>query len=229
MSEQRKKIRDRVKRLREMTPARGCTEAEALAAAEKAAQLMREHGISDRDLDVDEQASPSRQRGSGQKARLWPVIAHCTNTAVIVVTEQGRTRVSFVGREPGPEIAVYLRDICERAVDREVTRFKRGKLYRRKRSLAVKRQVIAAFTGGLVSRLSARLVDIFGPNVSADAREQAGLALEEKYPQSTNLPEPRRELRHSDATINGVLAAENVTLAHGMGAAAERLQIGRAS
>ena len=48
------KIRDRIRALRDKTAARGCTEAEALAAAEKAAQLMRDHGVSEADIVMDE-------------------------------------------------------------------------------------------------------------------------------------------------------------------------------
>ncbi|MGY9046306.1 MAG: DUF2786 domain-containing protein, partial [Rhodobacterales bacterium] len=38
----------------------GASEAEALAAAQKAAQLMLEHGVSQEDVEFDEQAAPIR-------------------------------------------------------------------------------------------------------------------------------------------------------------------------
>ena len=229
MSDARRKARERVKRLREMTAARGFTEAEALAAAEKAAQLMRDHGISEADVTIDEASSRSRQAGQGQKARLWPVIAHCTNTATIVIHRERGQEVSFVGREPGPEIAVYLRDVCERAIDRELVRFKTGPAYRRKRSLATKRQMAAAFVGGMVTRLSYRLLDIFGPTISREDRDEADQALMERYPGSVDLPKPKRELRHSAAAVAGFIAGDSVTLAHGVaGAEGPRAIGGRA-
>ncbi|MCB1463234.1 MAG: DUF2786 domain-containing protein [Nitratireductor sp.] len=209
-----------------MTAARGCTEAEALAAAEKAAQLMRDHGISETDIKIEEASSRSRQGGRGQKARLWPVIAHCTNTASIVVRSRFGNDVTFVGREPGPEIAVYLRDVCERAIDRELARFKTTPAYRRKRSVAVKRQVAAAFVGGMVTRLSGRLLEIFGPAVSEADGAEANRALAERYPGSIDLPKAKRELRHSMARAAGFLAGENVTLAHGVGGSDTPLAIG---
>ena len=223
------KIRERIRRLREMTAARGCTEQEAMAAAEKAARLMRDHGISERDLVMDEQASRARQKGQGQKARLWPVIAYCTNTSSIVVQGLDGNAVHFVGREPGPEIAVYLREICERAIDRELAAFKAGKLYRRKRSKAVRRQVAAAFVGGMVARLNRRLIDIFGPTRSAEAREEAERVLAERYPDMVDLPEAKRELRHHEASWSGYQAGDRVTLAHGVGGDAAPLQIGGGS
>lgn len=227
MTDARSKARERVKRLREMTASRGCTEAEALAAAEKAAQLMRDHGISEADITIDEASSRTRQAGHGQKARLWPAIAHCTNTAVIVIRDAG-TDVSFVGREPGPEIAVYLRDVCERAIDRELARFKATPAYRRKRSLTVKRQMAAAFVGGMVNRLIYRLLDIFGPTIRREDRDEAEQALMERYSGAVDLPKPKRELRHIGAAVAGFMAGNNVTLAHGVAGAEGPLAIGAA-
>lgn len=223
---ERAKIRDRVRRLRQMTRANGCTEAEALAAAEKLAAIMRDHGLSDADIVMDEQASKARQGGTGQKAALWPVIAHCTNTDVIILRDRNGSRVAFIGREPGPQIAVYLREVCERAVDCALAAFKAGKLYRRKRTLKVRRQVATAFAGAMVARLCQRLLEIFGPTISAEERAAAGQALAERYPNNRDLPAPRREVRHVEARWAGHDAAQRVTLAHGVGGAAELARIG---
>ena len=221
------RIRQRILRLRELTQARGCTEAEALAAAEKAAQLMRDHGLSEADIVIDEQASASRQQGGGMKARLWPVIAYCTNTAVIVTSDaSGATVVAFVGREPGPEIAVYLREICERAVDRELRLFKQTPIYRRQRKMSSKRETAAAFVAGMVHRLSTRLREVFGPSIDKAAREQAVVALDERYPSSHELARPKAPLGRESAAMAGFAAGNRVTLAHGVGEAAAPLAIG---
>lgn len=228
MSEASQKIRDRVRRLRERTTDRGCTEAEAMSAAEKAAQLMRDYGLSDIDILMDEQSSPSKQRGGSPKARLWPVIAYCTNTASIVLERMNGADVAFIGREPGPVVAVYLRDVCERAVDRAVREFKTGTFYRRRRGLASKRAAANAFVDGMVSRLNSRLVELFGPSVSAVARDEASAALEERYPRTVPVKRPRRDLRHNAAANAGWYAGNEVNLAHGVGGVNAPLQIGRA-
>ena len=64
MSLAREKLLKRIQALLAKTSARGCTEGEAIAAAEKAAELMREHGLSESDLVMDRQSSPSRTRGN---------------------------------------------------------------------------------------------------------------------------------------------------------------------
>jgi len=226
MSEAQRKLKDRIRRLRELTEERGCTEAEALAAAEKAAQLMRDHGLSDADIVMDEQSSSTKNKGGGQKARLWPVIAHCTNTASIVITRRDGADVAFIGREPGPEIAVYLRDVCERAIDRELRRFKLTKLYRRQRKPSSRRETAAAFVAGMVDRLSRRLIDVFGPSTSAEARGEADRALAERY-NAVDLPRPKAPQGRWDAQDAGSRAGDAVTLSHGVGGAAnEPLQIG---
>ncbi len=220
------RIRERIKRLREMTSDRGCTEAEALSAAAKAAQLMRDHGLSEADIVMDEKASKSRHKSKSQKARLWPTIAHCTNTAVIVLEGSDGVEVAFIGRDPGPEIAVYLRAVCERAVDTAIVQFKTEPQYRRKRKLAVKRDMVAAFTTGMVARLNRRLVKLFEPTVSAESRALAAAARDERYPGNAVAQKPKAELRHHQAAISGWLAGDKVTLAHGMSGSDAPLQIG---
>jgi len=229
MNTARTRARERIRRLREMTTARGCTEAEAMAAAEKAAALMREHEISEADAIMDEAQSPSRQAGKGQLTRLWPVIAECTNTAVVVINHWEGAQVAFIGKEPGPEIAVYLREICERAVDRALADFKATLAYRRKRKLAMKRQLAAAFVGGMVYRLNQRLRQIFGPSIDRKAIAVASAALAERYADTTTLGMPTRERRHVDAALTGMAAGDKVTLAHGVAGGNAPLAIGSRS
>lgn len=222
------KLKERIRRLREKTTARGCTEAEAMSAAEKVAQLMSDYGITESDIDFDEQSSPSKQRGGSPKAILWPVIAWCTNTAIIVIQTMDESEVTFVGRAPGPDLAVYLRDVCERAVDRAVREFKTGAFYKRRRGLKSRRQAVNAFTTGMCGRLCQRLKVIFGPHVSADAYAEASHALDLRYPAAFDIPPPRRDLHHVQAAAEGWLSGQKVTLAHGVPGSAERLAIGGA-
>ena len=221
------KIRDRIRRLREMTAGRGCTEAEALSAAEKAAQLMRDHGLSDADIVMDEQRSKAKNRGGSPVAALWPVIAYCTNTASIIIDEGGKgVAVSFVGREPGPAIAVYLRTVCERAVDRAIREFKTGGFYRRRRGLPSKRAAVNAFANAMVNRLSSRLVDVFGPTINDEQRDQAKSALAERYPDRLPVRGPRKDLRHTEAAEAGWAAGSAVPLSHGVSGGQAPRQIG---
>lgn len=218
MTDARKKARERIKRLREMTAARGCTEAEAISAAEKAAKLMRDHGISEAEIAMDEQRSRRRAgRGLSVKAKLWPIIGACTNTAPTIV-EDG---VVFIGREPGPEIAVYLRDICERAVDRHVREFKRSTFYRRRRGLASKRAAVSGFTEAMVNRLGNRLWEIFGPLHDDDAIDQALIARDQRFGTTRSVAPRGGSYRHWQARAAGWTAGDSVNLSKGVGGSAE--------
>lgn len=221
------KIRDRIRRLRELNVGRGCTEAEALAAAEKAAQLMRDHGIGETDLVMDEQRSKG-SRGYSIKAKLWPVIATCTNTAVLIHTTNGISEVEFIGRAPGPEIAVYLRDVTEGAVDRAVREFKTGTFYKRRRGLKSKRAAVADFSDGMVIRLHHRLLQAFGPVRDKVARQEAEQALAIRYPDTGTVTQREAPQRHDQARNAGWQAGERVTLANGVAADSAPLQIGGA-
>lgn len=223
------KIRDRIRRLREMTSARGCTEAEALTAAAKAAERMRDHGLSEADIVLEEAASAS---GSGRSPRagLWPVIAFCTNTAHLIVTTPGvGSEVRFIGRDPGPEIALYLRAVCEGAIDRAVRQFKLDAFYRRRRGLSSKRAAVAAFTDGMVNRLRWRLREVFAPALNADALQEAEQALAERFSAAVAVKLPDAPLRHNEARFQGWKQGDKVTLAHGVNGTADRVRIGRSA
>lgn len=218
------KIRDRVRRLREMTVARGCTEAEALAAAEKAAQLMGDHSLTDSDIIMDVQSSTGG-RGRSVRAKLWPVIAFCTNSAHIIRTRDGASEVEFLGRAPGPEIAVYLREVCEGAIDRAVREFKTGTFYRRRRGLTSKRAAVADFTDGMINRLRLRLIELFASVRDPASRTDAEQALDLRYPDAVFVKHKEAPLRHNEARAAGWRAGDKVTLAHGVNGT-DRIQIG---
>lgn len=225
-----KKIRDRIRQLREMTSERGCTEAEALAAAEKAAKLMREHGLSDADIVMDEQRSRRRASGRSVKAQLWPIIAACTNTVPTLTSDEaGQPIVTFIGRAPGPDIAAYLRDICERAIDRAVREFKRTPFYRRRRGLPSKRAAVSGFVQAMVNRLGNRLWAIFGPQHDPDALAEARSAQLAIYGRGRSIKARDGSLRHCEARALGWMAGGKVGLAHGVGGDQIPLQIGGAS
>ena len=215
----RSKVRERIRALREMTRGRGCTEAEAMAAAAKAAELMQKAGLSEADIEVGESEVPSKGRGNAIVARLWPVISYCTNTSAIVLQDHDSNSVMFIGREPGPDIAAYLWSICERAVEREVRIFKTGSFFRRRRSLATKRQAIQDFKAGMIDRLRARLSQLFEPVINDSDRELALAARDERFPNSKSLINRKRKQRFSDAAWKGWEAGNTVPLNHGVGAA----------
>lgn len=206
----------RLRALRAMTTANGCTEAEAMAAAEKAAAIMRDAGLSEEDLEISEVGSRVRGKGRAISSKLWPVIAYCTNTKSIVVTSSGGSACVFLGREPGPEIADYLRDLCDRAIKREVATFKATTWYRRRRSLATKRQAVADFTNGMVTRLASRLREVFADNIDEAAKDQAKKAFEARYSGGKAIKHPDAPGRYSEAANSGWVRGGSVPLSRGV-------------
>ncbi|KAB2749879.1 DUF7168 domain-containing protein [Brucella anthropi] len=227
----RETLAKRIAALRQMTTERGCTEAEALAAATKAAELMQEYGLSESDIEFCEQAVSSKTKGRNPAADLWPVIAHCTNTASIIVSYvvPPKTEVTFVGKAPGPQIATYLLVVLNRAIANEVKKFKASTFYRRRRSLSTKRKAVADFTVGLVWRLRERLLEIFAPAVSDEIRAAAHDALAERYPAASSIERKKHQTRYDDALWNGWDAGDNVNLSHGVSGSEKPLAIGGAA
>lgn len=153
------RIKDRIAALLRMTRASDCTEAEALAAAEKAAALMREHGLSEVDITMGQASVRHDTKGRGACDDLWRIVAHCTNTACIFVHVRGErgAAVTFVGPDPGPDLAAYLVAVLNRAIDTAIAEFRTGTFYRRRRSSATRRAAVRDFVIGMVLHLSRRL------------------------------------------------------------------------
>ena len=211
-------IKDKIAALRAKTRANGCTEAEAMAAAALAAKLMGEHGLSEEDLVMTEGAAIERTVTPTWRNKLNATIAYCTNTAVVALRGRRSTGIMFVGRASDVEIALYLRDVCVRAVDGGLRAFKTqiGGMYRRRRSLATRRLAAADFTNGFVDRLCARLMEVFAPYRDDVARNAARNALAKQAPNAVAEPAPKREGRYSDADAAGWSAANDVALNRGV-------------
>lgn len=223
-------LKKRIAALRAMTTARGCTEAEALAAAAKAAELMRDHGITEADITIEEKSVRRKSAGHGLRDRLWRGLAWCTNTATLLDEEAGRPVRTFIGRDPGPEIATYLYVVLDRAIDRAVADFKAGEYYRRRRSVKTKRQAVAEFTVAMVVRLRERLFQLFSDSISSVAQDEAQDAVALRFPDAVSVkPRSVERGKITAATISGLIAGEAVPLAHGMNGDTLQALIGGAS
>lgn len=132
----RKMILKKIAALKAKTVANGCTEAEAMAAAEKVAQLMGEYDISENDRHIE---GSTCRKGWAEAAKDDPVIrcatavGYFTDTKVWVeengdepVYENGRHigwrtiphGVVFFGLPTDTEIAEYMFEICRSALTR---------------------------------------------------------------------------------------------------------------
>lgn len=225
-------IKQKIATLLKLTTAAGCTEAEAMAAAEKAAALMREHGLSEADITIGQASVTTATKGRGVRDPLWRIVAYCTNTAATYSHAVGArgAELVFVGREPGPEIATYLVAVLTRSLDSALAEFKAGSFYRRRKTTVTRKAAVHDFSAGMVARLSRRLIEIFGPSIDKTANAVARAARDERFNRATPIaPRSEGKTRFENAASSGWIAGGKVNLSKGVkdGSAAPR-QIGRA-
>lgn len=219
-------IKRRIKALRALTTEKGCTEAEALAAAAKAAALMRDYGVSETDLIMDQRSVRRKSEGHSVRDDLWRRIADFTNCACILNFDGDKPVRTYVGQTPGPEVATYLYVVLDRAIDRAVAEFKAGVYYRRRRSTKTKRAAVHEFTYAMVLRLCVRLRELFAASISADAWNAASAALAERFPNSVAVVKRAHPKTGStDAFYSGFAAGGGVALSHGVEADAGGLKM----
>lgn len=225
-------IKKKIAALLAMTRASGCTEAEAMAAAAKAADLMRDHGLSEADITIGQASVRHSTKGRSARDELWKIVAHCTNTAATVqhVPRQAGAELIFVGRDPGPEIAAYLVAVLNRALDTAIAAFKVDRFYTARRTAATRRAAVKDFTKGMVRRLADRLITLFAPTIDKAANALASVARDERFVGAKAIAKSGPDkFRFDDAVFSGWAAGNRVNLAQGMnGGPAAPKQIGGA-
>lgn len=213
---EREKLIAKIKALKSKTTAKGCTEEEAVAAAEKAAALMAEHSIADVALEISDQTVNVSIGLKASRSRIWQYISYVTNCALLHRGGGGRHQLVFIGREPGPQIACYLRDVCDRAIARAIADFKKGKFYKARRSVATKRAAAEDFTVAMIHRLGNRIIDLFSSTISDEQRALAVKALDALFPETQTIFQKAHKERFMTASNEGHRAGNKVHLARGI-------------
>jgi hypothetical protein len=125
-----------IKGLRAKTVDQGCTEAEAIAAAAKVAELLDRYGLSLSDVELRKQVCAgvgieTTRRRSGPLDHTVPGIARFFACRSWTETTQAETiRHIFFGLPGDVEAAEYLYELVERTFETETLTFKRGDFYR---------------------------------------------------------------------------------------------------
>jgi len=151
----------RIQGLRAKTVANGCTEQEALAAAEKVAEMLDRYGLSLGEMDFRAQAC----EGIGiqtTRRRMAPIDSCVTGIAsffdcrVWVESAKGSPlRYVFFGLRADVAAAQYLYEMVERAFDTETDAFRRGPIYQDMEG--ERRTATNSFQIGLARGISAKL------------------------------------------------------------------------
>ena len=156
----RDKVIERIRALAAKTVENGATEAEALAAAEKVGEMLAKYNLSMSEVEVREDNYRRGRHPTGNRKRQHEVqftasaIAQFTDTKVWGEQDDGRG-ISFFGADHDVEVALYLIDLFQSAMDHEWAQYQKTDNYRR--SLTHGRSQRASFMRGMAHRLSERL------------------------------------------------------------------------
>lgn len=213
----REKILAKIRALTAKTVGAGCTEAEALAAAEKAAELMREHAVSELLLEMGKSSIGVKFNIRSTKSKLCAAVARVTNCSVLHLTQGREKTVYYIGYAPGPEIACYLHDVVQRAVQTSAKEFRAGSFYRARRSEKTRRKAVEDFTDGMVNGLCYRLLSLFRDTMSTARLADADRAAAEMFPNTRLVKRKEAKTRFCEASSAGDRAADRVNLARGVG------------
>lgn len=152
----------RIQALRSKTVEQGCTEAEALAAAEKVAELLDRYGLSLSELDLKNQVCEGTAVETGRK-RVAPVDDCVPSVAAFFDCRvwgekggDGRLRYVFFGLPADVVAARYLYDLVELAFETETAGFRAGPTYAEMPS-PLRRTATNSFGIGLARGIVAKL------------------------------------------------------------------------
>jgi len=152
----------RIQALRAKTVEQGCTEQEALAAAEKVADLLDRYGLSLSELDLKQQACEGMSVETGRR-RVGPVDDCVPAVAAFFdcrawgeKSATGTLRYVFFGLPADVAAARYLYELVERAFETETARFRAGETYAALPT-PVRRTATHSFGIGLARGIAAKL------------------------------------------------------------------------
>jgi hypothetical protein len=148
------KVLSRIQALRGKTVQQGCTEAEALNAAAKVAELLDQYGLTLSEIDMKAQTctgegiETSRRRRSPLDDCAFAIAIFCDCRTWYELTSQGSIRHIFFGLPADVAGARYLYEKIDEAFEDETAAFKRSELYHSHPS-AQRRTATASFQAGL--------------------------------------------------------------------------------
>jgi hypothetical protein len=131
------KLKTRIQALRTKTIDNGCTQAEALSAAAKVAELLDRYDLSLTDVEIRAAPCERREYETWRKKRIplddciGAVANFCDCRVWREKNQFGETRYVFFGLRSDIEVAHYLTDLIDTAVRSELGRYKTAPEYRR--------------------------------------------------------------------------------------------------
>lgn len=155
------KLRARLQALRNMTMENGCTEAEALLAAERAAALLAANDLDECALEAPEYDDLSIDVGGRRSALddIWIAVAIFSNCEGYLSRYGTRWRYVYFGRSSDILIAEYVHEVIQRAATHATALFRETDTYRRRRTAKTRSQATKAFQEGFARSIRNKLFD----------------------------------------------------------------------
>lgn len=156
------KVLSRIQALRGKTVEQGCTEAEALLAAGKVAELLDQYGLTLSEIGMKAQScagegiETNRRRRSPLDECAGAIAGFCDCRTWFEMTPQGHIRHIYFGLPADVAGARYLYEKIEEAFETETAAFKRSELYGQHPS-AKRRSATTSFQAGLGHGVCAKL------------------------------------------------------------------------
>lgn len=163
-------VKARIRALLARTPARGCTEAEALVAAEKALELMRQHGLTEDLVAVTKARVPLLKKWT-EIDGVWPYVAFAARCQLYTETGFEGRKAVYLGCDPWPEIAEYLHGVIAGAGARASREFAKSQEMKRRRTARTKTQARKAFMAGFALSIARKLVALVDTTDAAWLRD----------------------------------------------------------
>jgi hypothetical protein len=174
------KVKARIKALTEKTVSNGCTEAEAMAAAEMVGRLLERYALTMEEVDVREAACVQLAIPIGGQRRrpidgcVTAIARFCDCKVWLAKNEEGANYV-FFGFEPDTALAGYLFGLIDHAMRNELAAFRAKHPALRGVQL---RTASTSFQQGMTVRLAARLDEMHrARDASVAAQRATGTAL----------------------------------------------------
>ncbi|MBC9207152.1 DUF2786 domain-containing protein [Roseomonas aerophila] len=219
------RVKARIRAMAERTVSNGCTEAEAMAAAEMVGRLLERYALTMEEIDLRESQCvqveiplPGRQRRPVDGC--VPAIARFCDCKVWLARDEAGSRYIFFGFDTDTVLAGWLFQVISRAMAVELDAFRQRSPQLRGVRL---RQASTSFQQGMAARLAERLETMHAAReAGVAAQRQAGTALflvkhrvvDDAFRETgTRLVSGgRRQLRQDGAFRQGEAAGERVNL-----------------
>ena len=156
------RLKTRIQGLRSKTTDNGCTEAEALLAAAKVAELLDRYNLSLTDIEIRDGQCEQRHYETRRKKRIpldaciEDIASFCDCRVWREKSPSGNARYVFFGLRADIEVAHYLTELIDNTVRSELGRYKNSAGYRRFRHQD-RHVANASFTLGMVASIADKL------------------------------------------------------------------------